>query len=248
MLFGELPEKLGSLKSLSNISLMNNYFSGKIPVGFDSVQVFDISSNLFNGSLPIDFNGGRLNYLNISNNKLSGYVYHEFAEKIPANAVIDLSYNNFTGQIPQTMSFWNQKTESFAGNLDLCGKPLKKVCTVPSTLSTPPNVTSDTAAIAAIPENSGKLKNHGGRKVGCRKIVAIVVGDLAAIVFFGVVFVYVYRFGKKKMNEMSKEIGNVKPEGESTQGRRKVYPSRVNSVKFLIIKKNRHKYIYIYLF
>ncbi|CAH1450432.1 unnamed protein product [Lactuca virosa] len=215
---GKLPKSLSSLKKLSQVSLNNNYFSGSVLGGFDSVEVLDLSSNFFNGTLPLDFGGGRLKYLNLSNNKLSGPVYLTFAENIPANAVVDLSFNTLTGQIPEMLPLYNQKEEHFAGNLDLCGKPLKKMCTVPSSHSIPTNVTSDgsataTAAIAAIPKTTRQSNTHGGQKVKPGKITAIVIGDIAAIVLLAVLFLYAYHFRKTKTNQNTKEINVEEPKG-----------------------------------
>lgn len=214
---GKLPEALASMKNLTTVSLKSNYFSGSVPGGFDYVEVLDLSFNLFNETLPLDFGGERLRYLNLSNNKLSGSVSPEFAGKIQANATIDLSFNNLTGQIPQLLSLSNQKTEFFAGNLDLCGKPLDRMCTIPSSLSTPPNVTANgsaSAAIAAIPKNidsspssvntpgaPAMADNHGGMKVKPAKIAAIVAGDLAGIGLLAILFLYAYKLRKKRMNQ-----------------------------------------------
>ncbi|KAD3066412.1 hypothetical protein E3N88_34292 [Mikania micrantha] len=206
---GKLPESLGSLRNLTEVSLNNNLFSGGIPGGFDSVKVLDLSSNSFNGTLPLEFSGGSLNYLNLSNNKISGSVFPKFVENIPANAIVDLSFNNFTGEIPQTLS--DRKQDYFAGNLNLCGKPVNKTCTVPSSHSLPPNISSDgsataTAAIAAIPKNAGDSEYHDGRKVNSWKIVAIVAGDVAGMMILAVIFFYAYQFRKKKPNENPKDI------------------------------------------
>ncbi|KAK1417521.1 hypothetical protein QVD17_26650 [Tagetes erecta] len=209
---GTLPKSLASLTNLTSVSLKKNYLSGRIPGGFDYVEYLDLSFNLFNETLPIDFGGNKLLYLNLSNNKLSGSVTPEFAEKIPANASIDISFNNLTGQIPQVLSLSRQKTEFFAGNLDLCGKPLNKMCTISSSLSTPPNVTSNgsaTAAIAAIPRDIDPSsstadeppESHGGDKIKPAKIAAIVAGDLAGIALLAVLFLYAYNTRKKKMKE-----------------------------------------------
>ncbi|KAK6805646.1 hypothetical protein RDI58_003431 [Solanum bulbocastanum] len=143
-LIGSIPEELGFIQHLHTIDLSNNFLNGTLPVsllnaselpsGFQFVEVLDLSSNLLNGALPDNFDGDSLKYLNFSSNKLSGLVSPQFAKKIPANAAIDLSLNCLTG------------------NKDLCGKPLKKLCTIPSTLSSPPNLTTNPPAIAAIPK------------------------------------------------------------------------------------------------
>ncbi|KAL4588681.1 hypothetical protein LXL04_001575 [Taraxacum kok-saghyz] len=225
---GKLPESLASMKNLTSISLKNNYFSGSVPGGFDDVEVLDLSFNLFNETLPLDFGGEKLRYLNLSNNKLSGSVSTGFAGKIQANATIDLSFNNLTGEIPQVVSLSKQKTEFFAGNLDLCGKPLNRMCSIPSSLSTPRNVTANgsaTAAIAAIPKNMepspssatangapAAANNHGGSKVKPVKIAAIVAGDLAGIGLLAILFLYVYKMRKKKINKNQNQNPTTKPE------------------------------------
>uniref|UniRef100_A0A5B6ZHE0 Protein kinase domain-containing protein n=1 Tax=Davidia involucrata TaxID=16924 RepID=A0A5B6ZHE0_DAVIN len=212
-LAGNVPERLGTLKNLTVVSLRSNYFSGSIPGGIDFVEVLDLSSNLFNGSLPVGFGGESLRYLNLSHNKLSGSISPESVKKIPANSTIDLSFNNLTGEIPQSIALDGQKTESFAGNADLCGKPLKKLCLIPSTLTTPPNVSTNTSppAIAAIPKtiDSSPVMNSPGTPSGSTQtqtqqglkpgaIAGIAVGSLAGIGVLAMVVLFVYQSKKKK--------------------------------------------------
>ncbi|KAK9056640.1 hypothetical protein SSX86_024002 [Deinandra increscens subsp. villosa] len=223
---GDLPEEITSLQFLQVVNLSNNEFSGGIPGrGFDSVEVFDLSSNSFTGVLPLQFGGGSLKYFNLSNNKISGSVNPTFVQKFPANAVVDFSFNNLTGEIPKVLS--DQKTVHFAGNLDLCGKPLDKICTVPSSHSSPPNVSlsdgsdsaagSATAAIAAIPRTAGEPVSSSRRKVNSWKITAIVVGTVGATMILVVVSFHAYQFRKMKTNQNPKETAFDKSE-ESRAG------------------------------
>nr|GMC87643.1 probable LRR receptor-like serine/threonine-protein kinase At4g37250 [Ipomoea batatas] len=213
-LAGEIPEEMSSLKNLSVVSLRSNYFSGGVPGGFQFVEVLDLSSNLLNGSLPEKFGGENLKYLNLSSNRLSGLLSPGFAAKIPENATVDLSFNNLTGEIPESTALNNQKTEFFTGNVDLCGKPLKKLCTIPSTLSNPPNVSTNTSppAIAAIPKTFGSspVPSSGGAAQDNNQpqhglkpgtMAGIVVGDLAGLGLLALVFLYIYQKKKKKGNE-----------------------------------------------
>lgn len=210
-LSGSIPKSITSLKNLSVVSLRSNYLAGGVPSGFVSVEVLDLSSNLLNGSLPSDFRGNGLRYLNLSYNKLSGPIPPGFAAKIPRNTTIDLSFNNLSGAIPESLAWADQKSEFLAGNMDLCGKPLKILCSIPSTLTTPPNATTTTSpAIAVIPKTVGtdpsadspgssaaaKGQTPGGLKPGT--IAGIAVGDLAGIGVLALVILYVYQVKKRK--------------------------------------------------
>ncbi|EFH53581.1 predicted protein [Arabidopsis lyrata subsp. lyrata] len=62
--------------------------------GFKSTEYLDLSSNLIKGSLPSRFRGNRLRYFNASNNRISGEIPSGFADEIPENATVDLSFNH----------------------------------------------------------------------------------------------------------------------------------------------------------
>ncbi|XP_041010964.1 receptor protein kinase-like protein At4g34220 [Juglans microcarpa x Juglans regia] len=227
-LAGNIPQNLTALQNLTVVSLRSNYFSGSVPNGFNSVEVLDLSSNLLNGSLPVGFGGESLRYLNLSYNKISGKIPPEFSKRIPKNTTIDLSFNNLTGSIPESLALLDQKNEFFSGNADLCGKPLKNQCSIPSTLSTPPNGTSTSSpAIAAIPETidsipvtgspgapNGTDQNsaQGGLKSGT--IAGIAIGDLAGISLLAMVIFYVYHL--RKGNNI------LKPKNAGTETEKKV--------------------------
>ncbi|XP_039007110.1 receptor protein kinase-like protein At4g34220 [Hibiscus syriacus] len=211
-LAGKVPHNLTALQNLTVVSLRSNYFSGDVPGGFDSVELLDLSSNLLNGSLPLDFGGGNLGLLNLSYNKISGSISPEFAKQISRKATVDLSFNNLTGAIPESQPLVNQKTDSFSGNVDLCGKPLNNPCSIPSTLSTPPNTSqSISPAIAVIPKSidstpvasstagePNNVQNQAKPSLNPGTIAAIAVAALAGISIIGMVVLYVYQLRKGK--------------------------------------------------
>lgn len=218
MLTGKLPENLALLPNLTVVLLKSNYFHGELPGGFNSVKVLDLSSNFINGSLPEDFGSGDLEYFNVSHNNISGEIPPEFANKFPTNATIDLSFNNLTGAIPESSLFFNQDETSFAGNGELCGKPLKNLCVIPSSASSPPNVSSDSTtyppAIAGIPEtipssrssNSSNGSNASSKtRFKTTTIVGIVVGDIAVVAILALIFIYIIKKRQKGNNHQNNE-------------------------------------------
>jgi Leucine rich repeat N-terminal domain/Leucine rich repeat/Leucine Rich Repeat len=208
-LVGTVPDDITRLPNLTYLALANNYLSGDLRSGgFASLESLDLSSNLINGSIPADFGTRNLKLLNLSSNRLTGQIPPEFGLNFLANSTIDLSFNNLTGQIPQTAVFLNQRENAFAGNEALCGKPLlEKPCTIPSTLSNPPNSTESKSppAIAVMPKNAPGDTNpttpsdtSGRRGLRPIAILAIAIGDVAGIAILFLIFLYVYQIKKRR--------------------------------------------------
>ncbi|XP_057416492.1 probable LRR receptor-like serine/threonine-protein kinase At4g37250 [Lotus japonicus] len=227
-LTGKVPENLSNMQNLTVASLRNNYLSGFLPHGLQNLQVLDLSSNLLNGTLPPDFGGDAVRYLNISYNRFSGKIPPEFAAKIPTNATVDLSFNNFTGEVPDSPVFLNQETESFTGNIDLCGEPTRNVCPIPSSPSSEPKPSpTSPPAIAAIPKtfDSPPLSPTGStssqqKQSGLRRgtIIGIVIGDVIGIGILAMVFIYVYKLKRKKSlnSAIKNEAAIARSESSST--------------------------------
>nr|GMC57686.1 probable LRR receptor-like serine/threonine-protein kinase At4g37250 [Ipomoea batatas] len=215
-LAGVVPESLTGIQNLTAVNLKDNYLSGSLHGGFDAVQELDLSSNLINGSLPPNFGGTNLRYLNVSFNRFSGEIPPEFSSRIPPNATLDLSFNNFSGEIPDSSVFLNQDVKAFAGNPGLCGVPLENLCHAPSEPTSPP-------AIAAIPKtihsnpaadspDSGSSPASSRTRLKTGSIIAIVVGDVAAVAILALIFIYAYRAKRRKAIE-----GTIKKEAESAK-------------------------------
>ncbi|CAL9122458.1 unnamed protein product, partial [Musa textilis] len=151
----------------------------RIPAGvwaeMSKLVQLDLSSNDFEGPIPPDLGeldslGGTLN---LSHNRLSGAIPSELGN-LPSTVILDLRYNNLSGEIPGTGSLANQSPTAFLDNPGLCGFPLTITCDGP------------VGAPAAAEEEEGRR----GMKAGL--IAVISVADAAGVALVGLVLVCAY--------------------------------------------------------
>lgn len=99
-LTGIIPWSVGSLPALTNVILGHNSLSGSVPkFGSQALTRLDLKHNELSGSIGSDFLPPSLQYLSLSNNRLSGPVDRVLSTMIGLN-YLDLSQNQFTGNIP----------------------------------------------------------------------------------------------------------------------------------------------------
>ena len=98
-LFGKIPSSLGSCTSLEFLYMKRNFFQGEIPTSLSSLrglQVMDLSQNNLSSQIP------------------------SFLEKLFLKN-LNLSFNDFQGEVPTKGVFANSSAISLIGNSRLCG-------------------------------------------------------------------------------------------------------------------------------
>ncbi|OIW07837.1 hypothetical protein TanjilG_32693 [Lupinus angustifolius] len=119
------------IQSISEMNMSCNNLIGKIPIELG--QLFglvslNLSRNNLSGEIPSDIgNLNSLEFLDLSRNHLSGRIPSSLSQ-IDTLGVLDLSHNSLSGKIPLGTQLQTFGPSSFEANLDLCGKPLEKIC------------------------------------------------------------------------------------------------------------------------
>ncbi|KAL3521601.1 hypothetical protein ACH5RR_019750 [Cinchona calisaya] len=112
---GPFPSDLSKLGNLTSLYLQFNKFQGPLPLDFsvwENLSVINLSDNAFNGSIPSSIsNLTHLIALNLSNNLFSGEIPDL---NVPSLQLLDLSSNNLTGNVPQSLTRF--PNAAFSGN------------------------------------------------------------------------------------------------------------------------------------
>ncbi|KAI3519847.1 hypothetical protein L1887_09064 [Cichorium endivia] len=124
-LFGSLPTEVGELKMLTSLNLSYNNLTGNIPsslgTGCTSLSFLSLKGNLFQGVVPLSLSSLRgVVTLDLSHNNLSGK-FPQFFERLISLEYVNLSFNDFEGEVPVTGVFANASAFSVSGNTRLCG-------------------------------------------------------------------------------------------------------------------------------
>nr|POE93941.1 receptor-like protein 12 [Quercus suber] len=102
---GPIPEKIGELKSLYVLNLSHNSFTDSIPPSLGKLS--------------------NLESLDLSSNRLTGAIPMQLADGLTFLSVLNLSFNQLVGQIPQIKQFATFLETSYEGNKGLYGFPLE---------------------------------------------------------------------------------------------------------------------------
>nr|GEU81391.1 protein kinase-like domain-containing protein [Tanacetum cinerariifolium] len=122
-LYGSVPSEVKDLKMLNILDLSFNNLSGNISIFGECIglSTLNLRGNIFQGIIPLSLSSLRgLEVLDISRNNLSGKI-PQFLDKWNSLEFLNLSFNDFEGQVPIVGVFANASAFSVLGNNKLCG-------------------------------------------------------------------------------------------------------------------------------
>lgn len=187
LLGGTLPVSLFSIVSLVEIKLDGNAIGGHIPEAIDGLKnltKLSLRRNDLDGEIPATVgNLTRLLLLDFSENNLTGGI-PESLSSLANLSSFNVSYNRLSGPVPVVLS--NKfSSNSFVGNLQLCGFNGSDICTSaspPANMAPPP-----------LP-----LSERPTRRLN-KKELAIAVGGISLL--FALLFCCVLIFWRKDKKE-----------------------------------------------
>ncbi|XP_058069144.1 probable leucine-rich repeat receptor-like protein kinase At1g68400 [Magnolia sinica] len=167
-----LPLDFSPWKNMKLLYLSDNHLSGTFPVGLTRLgrlRRVDLSGNRFVGHIPSELNRlPHLRTLRLDRNSFTGTLF-DFPQMLDE---FNVSGNHLVGEIPKSLSDF--PALAFAGNENLCGKPLQSTCSTKVVQSDPIPI----------------LISAHRRKFNTRTLMAIVLADVAALGLIIGVFIY----------------------------------------------------------
>ncbi|GMH24396.1 hypothetical protein Nepgr_026239 [Nepenthes gracilis] len=120
---GRIPAEILSCRKLQLLDLGSNNFTGEIPKELGQLPALEITLNLscnrISGEIPAQFSGLiRLGVLDLSHNKLTGNL--DILTELQNLVSLNVSFNDFSGDLPNTPFFRKLPLSNLEGNEALC--------------------------------------------------------------------------------------------------------------------------------
>ncbi|CAL5353123.1 unnamed protein product [Camellia sinensis] len=122
-LTGLLPAEVENLKELVILNVSYNKLSKEIPStlgGCLALVQLSMQHNLFHGIIPSMSQLRGLQYLDLSNNNISGQI-PQYMVNLSSLLNLNLSFNNLEGEVPTNGIFSNASAIEIYSNIKLCG-------------------------------------------------------------------------------------------------------------------------------
>lgn len=122
-LSGSIPTSISSLKNLTSLDLQSNNLSGSIPDSIGNLSsLIDLllGKNQLTGPFPESFFGLQISTLNLSYNLFTGKIPDSLS-RLHKLEVLDLSNNKFSGEIPASLKGIGTLTQLILSNNELSG-------------------------------------------------------------------------------------------------------------------------------
>lgn len=206
-LVGEIKvSALANLTELQTLSFKNNSITGNVMEFTQNQKLtsIDLSRNRFSGEIPSSLlNLDSLESLHLQHNALTGSI-PGFSQSSLTR--FNVSYNNLSGEIPQTKTLQSFNFSSYQRNANLCGPPTPTRC----------SLERHSVSEAKSDESSGE-ERHG------LFTAVLVVVDAVVLVIILLLFIIYYKKYKKLRKEMkANEIPSKDEEHDSVIVERRI--------------------------
>ena len=121
MISGPMPQDLSRLVNLRSLDISDNQLTGEIPFWLSSLprlQTFKAGNNKLSGRMFDFADNTQLEYIDLSNNDLSGPVPLTLLQRAPKDdkIVVDAANNALTGTVPAQLASFAELSVHLTGN------------------------------------------------------------------------------------------------------------------------------------